>query len=161
MTLTAPFVPNRVNSSGFILAQLANWLVLILRHVSDKFTMWVLHLTLGQTVTSKFDQNLQICWRSLEWHSSFPMREVTTSSTRWWQTTSQSCLVSSKTKLLHTSHFKQFIKHLCFILFSRNCPHHNQPLRLPHVQHGSDYCGQHWWQSWAGSNRCEWDLIYN
>lgn len=32
------FLPNRVNSSGFISAQLVNWPVLILRHVSDKPT---------------------------------------------------------------------------------------------------------------------------
>lgn len=26
---------------------------------------------------------------------------------------------------------------------TRLVSHHNQPLRLPHVQHGSDHCGQH------------------
>jgi len=34
-TFNDSFVPNRVNSSEFISAQPANWLVLILRHVSS------------------------------------------------------------------------------------------------------------------------------
>lgn len=88
------FVPNRVNSSESISAQLVNSLVLILRHVSNSshsiHEWW--EWRFGQDVTSQL--HWQICWRSPEWHSSFPMKEATTSSTRWWPITNLSWLVN-------------------------------------------------------------------
>jgi len=53
---------------------------------------------------------------------------------------------------------------ITFASSSRNDAHHHQPVRLPHVQSGSDHCGQYWWQRGAGCYWCQWlfgtHLIY-
>ena len=98
------------------------------------------------------------------------MREATTSSSRWCATTSPRSLVCFKistenvSKNLKMKHQHKFV-HVNLMMFCsflyRDVSDHDQPIWLPHVQSGSDHCGQYQWCWGVGGHWCKMSIMIN